>query len=566
MKPLLYTLLLCLSSLALRAYVRDPGPAWSDGTVRMQLHLGNSSTYSDGSTPDESALEAIKLWNPYIKRVQLSGTIVEPGSAIKNNGANDVSFRSDIYGEAFSSGTLAVTVTLYTTSARMESDILVNTNYTWDSFRGSLGGRYDIRRVLGHELGHVLGLTHPDTNGQQVTALMNSRISSYVEAPAQDDQDGVASIYGSGGANPPVLPILDTTLPSDRTANAGEKVTLSVKVLTGTTPLSYQWYVDDSRIPNATGPTLEIPTASSAYQGRYKATVTNEAGTVASREASLTVIGTDPAGPPNILQGLATRAFVGTGNDVLIPAFVISGKTQKNILIRALGPSLSSSLTGYLSDPRIELHKAGAEGVVAANDNWSEAPNIEELTQTMLRFYGSTLPTGSKDSAMLISLEPGAYTIVTSGVGDTSGIALVEVYDADLDSTQARLSALAVRCRTADGDKVPIVGFVTSGDRPKQVLVQGIGPTLGLQVPEHAPNPHIRLIGGSTVIGENFDWGNSQKIRDAAAKATASVLNASSKDAALIATISPGAYSAVIDDETGTSGIALIEVYEVPAR
>lgn len=565
MKRLLSSFFLCLAALPILAYVRDPAPPWASGVVQMQLHLGTQPFYSDGTTPNETAAEAAKVWNQYMQRVQLS-SVAEPSSdVVEHNRINEVAFRKDIYGDAFDTGTLAVTMTYYTATTRLEADILVNSNYTWESFRGLLSGRYDLRRVLAHEFGHVLGLTHPDQNGQVVTALMNSRISNLVETPQQDDQDGVASMYGSGTSNPAQAPVLAPNTPADLVLDAGLTATFYVSVASGSAPFSFQWYKNGAAIPGATAASYSLSSVRSTDQGSYRVTVSNAAGSVQSREALLTVVGPDPVEPPSTLLGLATRAYVGTGNDVLIPAFILGGSAKKTILIRAVGPTLAASgVSGSLQDPVIELHKVGVEGVVASNDNWSEAPNLSALKDTLMSFYGELLPDGSKDAAMLVTLDPGAYTIVTSGVGGTTGVALVEVYDTNPEISESRLTALAVRCRTESGDKVPIVGIGIVGSRAKQMIIQGIGPTLGAAVPGFAPNPKLRLVGAAGTIAENNDWNNAPAIVEAAARAGASKLDESSKDAALVATLNPGGYSAVIEDETGAAGIALIEAYEIP--
>src|ERR1035437_5622632 len=196
-----------------RAYVLT-GASWpSNGTVTFQMALGNAGrTLSDGNTSwDIAAKPAGDAWNQSVQRVRLVMSPNPSAPISQGDGVNTVAFASSFFGNSFGSNTLAITGWATRSGVTVEADILFNNHLTWDSYRGAVrfGGTGsaigEIRRVLIHELGHALGLNHPDTAGQHVTAIMNSIMSS-VELPATDDINGAQHLYGAPTSSPTPTP------------------------------------------------------------------------------------------------------------------------------------------------------------------------------------------------------------------------------------------------------------------------------------------------------------------------------------------------------------------------
>ena len=186
-------------------YIRDGPPSaqdvplpikWDLRTIPIQIKLGTTQTLSDGSNFSTSIQAAMQSWNAVIGSSQFQPQIVAEGQAGDRNGISEVVFSSTVFGTAFDTNVLAVTTTIPSRTngnRRVEADVIFNTARTWDSYRGPRFGRtaIDIQRTAIHELGHALGLDHPDeaTPPQSVSAIMNSRISD-VDALTTDDITG----------------------------------------------------------------------------------------------------------------------------------------------------------------------------------------------------------------------------------------------------------------------------------------------------------------------------------------------------------------------------------------
>lgn len=195
------------------AYVLE-GSSWPAGSVvTFQMALGSAGrTLADGNTSwDVAAAPAAALWNQNVQRVRLV-TATNPSAPVsRGDGVNTIAFASTFFGSSFGSNTLAITGWSTRNGIMVEADVLFNNHQSWDSYRGALrfgGSGYaigEIRRVLLHELGHAIGLNHPDQHGQHVTAVMNSIVSN-VELPTADDISGAQSMYGAPSGAPMPTP------------------------------------------------------------------------------------------------------------------------------------------------------------------------------------------------------------------------------------------------------------------------------------------------------------------------------------------------------------------------
>ena len=263
------------------------------------------------------------------------------------------------------------------------------------------------------------------------------------------------------------------------------------------------------------------------------------------------------------LIGLATRAKVGIGESVLIAGVAIGGTESKRVLIRAGGPALAGfGLANTLTNPTLKIYRGST--LIAQNDDWSPADAAETARLGLFAF-----PNGSKDAAILTTLEPGTYTAQVSDLSGTgTGVALAEIYDASVNPTAEyqRLVSIASRGTVTVGDGALIGGFVVVGNAPKTLLIRGIGPALTrFGLVGVLADPVLTIYDGGEALATNAGWANSAAIATAATEAGAFALAAGSRDAALLVTLKPGSYTAQVKaSQVTSSGVALIEIYEVP--
>jgi hypothetical protein len=263
------------------------------------------------------------------------------------------------------------------------------------------------------------------------------------------------------------------------------------------------------------------------------------------------------------LIGLASRAKVGTGESVLITGVAIGGTESKRVLIRAGGPALAAfGLASTLPNPTIKIYRGST--LIAQNDDWNPADAAE-----MSRLGLFAFPNGSKDAAILTTLAPGGYTAHISDLSGTgTGVALAEIYDASVNpaAEEQRLISIASRGTVTAGDGALIGGFVVTGNAPKTLLIRGVGPALtAFGVAGALADPALTIYQGSEALATNAGWANRAAIAAAGTQVGAFALAAGSRDAALLVTLSPGSYTAQVKAaQVTSSGVALIEIYEVP--
>jgi len=224
------------------------------------------------------------------------------------------------------------------------------------------------------------------------------------------------------------------------------------------------------------------------------------------------------------------------------------------VVIRGRGPSMAAlGVPGTLSDPAIRLFNGA--NPIEFNDNWQTAANSAEVTAS------GQAPTFTSEAALLTTVSPNVpYTVHVTGVGNTTGIGIVEVFE--LDQPETPLLNISTRGPVLTGDNILIGGFIIQGDAAQQVLIVAKGPSLGeapFLVPGSLPDPTLELYSGATVIESNDNWVDSTN-----AAAITATGNAPTKplEAAILRTLAPGAYTAIVKGKGTFQGIGLVEVYK----
>ncbi|MBM3842780.1 MAG: hypothetical protein FJ397_05870, partial [Verrucomicrobia bacterium] len=276
--------------------------------------------------------------------------------------------------------------------------------------------------------------------------------------------------------------------------------------------------------------------------------------------------GSEAAVAAQRLVNISSRARVSSGEGVAIAGFVISGDSAKPVLIRAVGPTLGSvfGLPGSLASPRLELVRSSDQASLGVNAGI--AADRAAIDAAGARAGAFALGASGADAALLTTLAPGAYTAVVSGTNNAAGIALIEVYDLSGVSPGQKLLNIATRATAGAGDNTLIAGFVVPPGAAKRVLVRGVGPGLAqFGVAGVLAQPTLQLLSGSTTVAQNTNWTTSAD-RDAIATSSASVgaFGLAANDSAVILTLAPGNYTAQVTGPGAATGIALVEVYELP--
>ena len=451
------------------------GVSWPSGSVvTFQMGLGSAGrTLIDGNTSwDTAASPALSAWDNAVVRLHYTSNVAST-SASSGDRVNSVVFSTTVFGQKFGTGTLAVTYYKYMGGSIQEADILFNKNQQFDSYRGPL--RYgnggwaigDIRRVFIHELGHALGLDHPDQHGQRVDAIMNS-VTSNRETLSADDTAGAQSMYGAPTPTP--------------------------------TP---------------------TPNPSGSHFGN-----------------------------------ISTRMNVGSGNNVMIAGFMVWGSQSKTILVRALGPTLSSyGVANILSDPMLELHDSSG-ATIATNDDWQTGSQASQISSS------GYAPNDSNEPALIATLAAGSYTVVVRGFNNSTGVGLVEVYE--LDTVSSRLSNISTRGQVGTDQSVLIAGLIIDGSTSKKLIIRALGPSLAappFSLSGTLSNPVLELHDSSgNLLASNDDWGTGTQ---AAAISSSGHSPPNAKESAIIGTFPAGSYTAIIRGVNNSIGVALVDAYDL---
>ncbi len=267
------------------------------------------------------------------------------------------------------------------------------------------------------------------------------------------------------------------------------------------------------------------------------------------------------------LLNISTRLAVGTGENVLIGGFIITGTDPKTVLIRGIGPSLPG-VGGTLGDPTLELHQGAA--TLATNDNWKIDDSTGQPQEAAIR--ATTIPPNNDlESAILTTLNPGAYTAILAGKNGTTGVGLVEVYDL-AQGANAQLANISTRSFIQTGDNVMIGGFIVGSGSANvggvaKVIVRALGPSLSNSgIGGALADPTLELHDGNgSTIATNDNWKTSSNGSSQQSEIEATTIPPPNDlESALVATLGPGNYTAIVRGANDSTGVGLVEVYNLP--
>jgi cyclophilin family peptidyl-prolyl cis-trans isomerase len=412
----------------------------------------------------------------------------------------------------------------------------------------------------------VTGSTLTLTPGSGGTATLTVRATDVNGNTA----DSTLLVTNNAAAPAPTF----TTQPVTQTVASGSTVVFNSAALGAP---AFQWRRNGAAITGATSATLVIPGATAANAGTYTVVVSNAAGAVTS-DPALLAINSATATEVGRLVNLSILTTAGTGTKVLTVGASVGPLTFSGslpLVMRGVGPALSEffGLSGSLADPTMTIFKAGVDEPIGANDNWGSG-DAAALRAAFTSVGAFPLTAGSLDSAFA-SLQPGlgvgGYTVQVGGKGTASGTVIAEIYDASGTARTAstpRLVNLSTRAEIAAGGDLR-VGFVLRGLSARTVLVRAVGPSLGaFGIDGVMSDPRLELFdndNGGRNMGTNDNWGgDAQVVAAGSAVGAFALAGADTKDAVILVTLAPGAYSARLSGVGGSGGTAIVEVYEVP--
>lgn len=305
---------------------------------------------------------------------------------------------------------------------------------------------------------------------------------------------------------------------------------------------------------------VEVSFAGSERFTGYGTTVTTTSQRTASKSDVVRALGIVSEGSApttsNAFGNISTRVKAATGQNVLIGGFIIHGNQSKKVVARGIGFSLTEAgLPGALPDPTLELYDSAGR-MFAFNNDWAESPNKQEIINNGLA------PKNEKESAILATLAPGSYTGIVRGKDETTGVALVELYDLDR-AVDSQLANISTRGRVETGDEIMIGGFIIkeTGGEGARVLVRATGPSLasaGITDPLQDPTLELRNSAGE-LIASNNDWREAQESEIQAS----GIPPNNDREAAVITSLPAGNYTALVRGRDGATGVALVEVYNI---
>jgi hypothetical protein len=410
-----------------------------------------------------------------------------------------------------------------------------------------------------------------DGSGPAITARASGTVTNNQMSYALPPLTAAHFVFQSSSGLPQF-----TAGPASQTIASGRTVVFTAS--SGTA--GYRWLLngsplsDGGAIAGSATSELVISGATAANAGTYTCVATNSSGSATSSPAQLAVVTTPD---PGRLINLSARAQVGTGANIIFGGFVIGGagtSGTQSVLVRGSGPAIAAApfnVPGTLPDPELQVFNS-AQVSIDTNTAWGGTAQLVAAAAAVHAFaWGNP---ASHDAALDLSLAPGAYTAQVSGQSGDTGDALAEVYDATpagaYTSSTPRLINLAARVDVGTGSNALFAGFVIGGSTSLTVLIRASGPAIAVapfNVGGTLPDPELTLQNPSTqaVIASNNGWGGNAQISTTAAAVHAFTWgDPASHDSALLITLPPGAYTAAATGASGDTGVAIVEVYEVP--
>lgn len=353
------------------------------------------------------------------------------------------------------------------------------------------------------------------------------------------------------------------TSPGDTLYNAveGKSATMVVSIGGGTPPFTFQWRKNGATISGATDVVLALAPLSLGDSGDYTVTVTNAQGSETSPPATLLV---RPARPSR-LSNVSVLAAV---EPALIVGFALSGNDTEapaSILARAAGPALAQfGVVGPIADPTLQIF-AGSDRI-ASNDDWET--NDRLLANSAAQVGAFPFPPASKDAAVMLELPPANYSAHATDKNTVPGVGSIELYELNASTAPKRpqLINVSARAMIGKGRATLVAGFTIEGEAPLTVLIRGVGPGLShFGVDGVLQRPRLTLFQGRHAIASNEGWtARDPSLTQIAAKSVAAfALSTELQDAALVRTLPPGSYTVEISSADDSSGVALVEVYDV---
>jgi len=453
--------------------------------------------------------------------------------------ANTVSVRTDAPASGFGGTVTGKTIIHRSADGKrlllLESGSSEGRMFTYDAMTNTFGPYYNYGNFFDFDPGAI--------NRDGTLVATRHWDMTVLAAPALTPVRTVSAFGGSGIAFDAVRDILYSVKGSQIVAYDTNDFTEKFRLNTGET-LSSNWSP------------FNVGNLVASQDGNYLALITPTALRVLNvATGSVAVLPNAPVAKGQ-LANISTRAVVKNGDNVTIAGFILRGFYPEKIFLRAIGPSLTAAgVPGALEDPTLELYNS-AGALIVTNDNWKDSPDRAQIVSAGLS------PKDDREACIAATLNPGAYTAVLRGKNQTSGNAVVELYDGgpELSGTNQQLGNISTRGLVGINDNVMIAGFITSLG-PTKVLVRGIGPSLAaFNVPDPVQDPMIELRDSNgALILANDNWQDTQ---------TAEIWNTSiapsnNLESAVISTLPSGSYTAILRGKENGTGNGLVEIYQM---